>query len=158
MTSALCFFRAWGAPEPAQAFGISGGEFDWQYATEAGVDKFDVLTNDHYITQGLDLGINELGYTYMNYSPNPGPNATVLANGDDGAALLVHNSLRVAVAPFYGHYYNYENETAASIAMTERTLQWAAGAGAIGVVPIPAALWLFGSALLGLAGLRRFGS
>lgn len=153
----VVFFRSWGVGELAQAFGMSGGEFDWQYATESGTDKFDVTNNNHYITQGLNLGINELGYTYMNYSPNPGPNASVLANGDDGAALLVHNSLRVAIAPFYGHEDGYELETAESIAMTERTLQWAAGAGPIGVVPIPAAAWLFGSALLGLGWVRRLG-
>ena len=33
---------------------------------------------------------------------------------------------------------------------------WAVRSGDVNVVPIPAAIWLLGSALLGLFGIRRF--
>lgn len=69
--------------------------------------------------------------------------------------LVVHNQLRVAVTPFYGHFDGFNDETALGMQLTERTLQWAAGAT---VVPIPAAAWLFISALAGLGWLRRTNS
>ncbi len=144
----VVFFRAWGAGATATALGMGDGTFNWQYA----YDNLDIYDNSHYITQGMDLGMNDLGYTYMSSIPNPGVNTTVLAGGTDAAALVVHNSLRVAINPFYGHIDGYELETDLGIEMTERTLQWAAGAT---VVPLPAAAWLFGSGLVGLGWLRR---
>lgn len=146
----VVFFRAWGANAAAEALGITtnNDNLDWQYA----LNNFDIVDNNHYITQGKDLGIYDLGYTYMSEVTTPGADTKTLATGPDGAALLVHNSLRVAVTPFYGHVSNFENETPLGMDITERTLQWASGAT---VVPVPAAAWLFGSALMGLGWLRR---
>ncbi len=112
----------------------------------------------------MSLGINDLGYTYMATVANPGANTTVLANGDDGAALVVHNELRIVSTPFYGYSctmgnclldYEVDNapESALGIQLTENSLQWAAGN--LTVVPVPAAVWLFGSALAGLGWFRR---
>ncbi|MBT8131510.1 MAG: VPLPA-CTERM sorting domain-containing protein [Gammaproteobacteria bacterium] len=143
----VVFFRSWGADETAQALGMSGGEFNWQYA-----NQFNVVDNGHYITDGVATGQYDLGYTYMTSSPNPGADTTVLATGSDAAALIVHNTWRVAITPFYGHVDGWDDESILATQITERTLQWAAGAS---VVPLPAAVWLFGSALAGLGWLRR---
>lgn len=147
----VVFFRGWGAGNTMSALGLGAGAGDWQYAQ----NNLDIVDNSHYITQGTSLGINDLGYTYMSYEAAPGANTTVLANGADGAALVVHNTLRVALTPFYGHYSGYDDETALGLQLTENTLQWAAGADNLSVVPVPAAVWLFGSALAGLGWCRR---
>jgi len=146
----VVFFRGWGANDTAAALGITqpGATLDWQ----AAYNNFDIVDNSHSITQGMNLGLNDLGYATMSEVSLPGADTTVLANGPDGAALVVHNTLRVAVTPFYGYSVDYDLETELGITITERTLQWAAGAT---VVPIPAAVWLFGSALAGLGWFRR---
>jgi len=162
----VVFFRGWAADLTAGALGIAetGENFPWQYATENGQSNFDIIDTSHSITQGMSLGINDLGYTYMGKVTNPGANTTVLANGDDGAALVVHNELRIVSTPFYGYSctmgnclldYEVDNapESALGIQLTENSLQWAAGN--LTVVPVPAAVWLFGSALAGLGWFRR---
>ena len=147
----VVFFRGWDAGATSSALGLSSGTSDWQYAQ----NNLDIVENGHYITQGTTLGINDLGYTFMSYEPLPGINTTVLANGADGAALIAHNSLRVALTPFYGHEDGYADETPLGIQLTENTLQWAAGAGGFAVIPLPAAAWLFASGLVGLGWFRR---
>lgn len=146
----VVFFRGWGANETAAALGITSSDdnLDWQYA----LNNLNIVDTSHYITQGMNPGINDLGYVYMSNVDSPGANTTVLAYGADAAALVVHNQLRVAITPFYGHDAGYDDETLLGLQLTERTLQWAAGAT---VVPIPAAAWLFISALAGLGWLRR---
>lgn len=145
------FFRGDGAQSTANALGlISGtttGDLYWQTPTE-----LNVLDNTHYITSGLDLGVHLLGYTYMSSIPNPGADTTVLGTGTDAAALVAHNSRRAVITPFYGHFDNYDSETQIGLDITQRSIDWAAGAA---TVPVPAAAWLFGSGLLGLIGMAR---
>jgi len=143
----VVFFRGSGAELTAAALGVNYGLMDWQYA-----NTMNIIDNSHYITQGIDLGVYDLGQTYMSEYYGPGPDTTVLATGADGAGLLVHNDYRIAMSHYYGHESGYDLETEFSMELTERTLQWAAGAA---VVPIPAAAWLFGSALMGLGWVRR---
>ena len=148
----VVFFRAWGAHDTAYDLGMTSDNNVDNMHWQAAGNNFDIVDNSHYITKGWDLGQHDLGFNYMTQLLNPGANTTTLANGADGAALVVHNSLRMAVAPFYGHENGYNDETAFGIELTERTLKWAAGAD---VVPIPAAAWLFGSALFGLGWMRH---
>lgn len=156
----VVFFRAWGAEQTASALGMvdldqiepGSSAFNWQYAQ----NNFNVVDNSHYITQGVSLGQHDLGYTYMTDNPNPGADTTVLATGANGATLIVHNTLRVVTAPFYGNVAGWDDETEFSMQLTENTLQWAAGAGVNpNVVPIPAAVWLFASGLGLLGWMRR---
>ena len=125
----VVFFRGEGAQATARALGIieeSTLEYPlkWQYAYA----NLNVVDNTHPITEGAALGLHDLGYRYMSYIPEPGADTTVLATGLDGAALVVHNSLRVAVNPSYAHLDGLDEETAFGLELTERTLQWAAGA------------------------------
>jgi hypothetical protein len=122
----VVFMRGEFANATAEALGVlgNGGGLLWQYA----YNNLNVVDNSHYITQGIDLGLHDLGYRYMSYVTAPGADTTVLATGLDGAALVVHNRLRVAVNPSYAHLDGLANETAFGLELTERTLQWAAGA------------------------------
>ncbi len=165
-------FRCWGANDTAEFLGITSldqegipDNLDFQYAYErenfANTDTsaFDIVDTSHPITQYMNLGINDLGYTYMSKVAFLGASTTVLANGADGAALVVHDTLRVAITPYYGYPWSAEGgyeeeETALAMQLTENTLQWAAGMTIV-PVPIPAAVWLFGSALAGLGWMRR---
>lgn len=146
----VVFFRGWASGDTASALGITMPEDiqGWQYAQ----NNLDIVDTSHSITQGMDPGINDLGYTYMTYVNAPGADTTVLANGADGAALVVHNQYRVAITPWYANPDGYDDETDLGIQLTQNTILWAGGAA---VVPVPAAFWLFGSALAGLGWMRR---
>lgn len=125
----VVFLRGEGAEATARALGIlqnttTAYPMKWQLAYA----NLNVVDNSHYITQGAALGLHDLGHKYMSYIPEPGVNTTVLATGLDGAALVVHNNLRVAVNANYAHLDGLANETAFGRELTERTLQWAAGA------------------------------
>jgi len=123
----VVFMRGEFANATAEALGIlgNGGGLLWQYA----YNNLNVVDNSHPITEGIALGLYDLGYRYMSYITAPGADTTVLATGLDGAALVVHNRLRVAVNPSYAHVDGlFIDETAFGLELTERTLQWAAGA------------------------------
>ncbi len=144
------FFRGYGTQATALALGLisstNADELSWQSPAQ-----LDVVNNSHYITSGLSLGITDLGYAYMSAIPTPGADTTVLGRGTAAAALLVHNKRRAAITPFYGHSSNYDLETQAGLDITQRSIDWAATPA----VPVPAAVWLFASGLLGLFGLAR---
>jgi len=125
----VVFLRGWSAEATAQALGLTEredipteGQLQYQFA----YDNLNIVDNTHPITEGLGLGIQDLGHRWMTHVTEPGPDTTVLATGQEGAALVVHNSLRVVATPFYGHFDDYELETEFGIALTERALQWAA--------------------------------
>ena len=124
----VVFLRGEGAQATARALGIIEDSalaypLVWQFA----YNNLNVVDNSHYITEGTALGLHDLGYRYMSYVPEPGTETTVLATGLDGAALVVHNRLRVAVNPSYAHLDGlFVDETAFGLELTERTLQWAA--------------------------------
>jgi len=128
----VVFFRGSLAEQTAMALGlISSGTFDYQLATQ-----FNVVDNSHEITQNLDIATYNLLYTNMTHVVAPGANTTTLANGPNGAALVVHNTKRVVATPFYGHFAGYDNETEIGRGITDRCLRWAAGEP-IPVVQIP---------------------
>lgn len=125
----VVFLRGWSADVTAQALGLtqsadpgSVGQLQFQFA----YNNLNIVDNSHPITEGIELGIYDLGHRYMTHVTEPGADTTVLATGEEGAALVVHNSLRVVATPFYGHLEDYDLETEFGIALTERALQWAA--------------------------------
>ena len=156
-TVGVVFFRGFYAEPTALALGLittsAINDLDWVTPTDLGI-----VDNSHPITSGQPIGVQNLGYTYMSEVHSPdGGNTTTLANGPKGSpALLVHNTRRAVVTPFYGHFAGYDSENATGLRITQLTLCWASGDPQCGGVPgVPAAsAWVIGlTALLLLAGV-----
>ena len=86
-----------------------------------------ILAVPHLITQNHVPGEYDLGYTNMSKVEYPGAETTTLVAGPDGAALVVHDTRRAVLTPFYGHFAGYDTETQVGRDLTERSLVWAAG-------------------------------
>ncbi|MFH1844783.1 MAG: hypothetical protein ABIF77_16455 [bacterium] len=120
-TVGVVFFRV-NVEAAATALGlISSSSSDFQDG-----HQLSIVDNSHPITHDLAITIYDLGYVNMSYVANPAGGTTVLANGPDGAALVVHNSRRVVATPFYGHFAGHDNETAVGLGITSKSLDWAA--------------------------------
>ena len=148
----VVFFRGYGAAATAAALGVSASASDsamW-FQNPALLTVHD---NSHAITAGMSLGTQDLGFEYIARIDQPGVDTDVLASGPQGAALVVHQTRRVVVAPFFGHPTDFAGETQMSVDLTERALQWAASS------PVDlgesGALGLFGLGLVGVGVAMR---
>jgi len=101
---------------------ISEQEISFQNGHQASI-----LAAPHPITQNHIPATYDLGYTNMCKVDHPGAETTTLVAGPDGAALVVHNTRRAVVTPFYGHFAGYDTENQVGRDLTERSLVWAAG-------------------------------
>ena len=145
----------WGAQAWANNLSL-GGYTDWTLPTTVtaayGYNQTGSQMGDLYYTQlGVSSGNNITSSTNPNYTlfthaqneaywsgaenPNPGPNASNYATTFN--ASVGHQDLN-----------------------TKNILKhaWAVRSGDVAAVPVPGAFWLFGSAMVGLMGLKRRGS
>jgi hypothetical protein len=118
----VVFFRGHGTEATAIALGmITGMNIWWQTPTD-----LNVIDNTHPITEGLYLGVHNLGYMYMSYVEAVDvANTATLATGPDGPALVVHNTRNVVITPYYAHAVDHGLENQTGLDITERSLQWA---------------------------------
>ena len=129
----VVFFRGSGAEPTAVALGlITGSSLNWQTPTDV-----NIVDVSHPITQGLTLGAHSLGYSFMTYAEAPGANTTTLATGVNGSALVVHNTRRAVITPYYAHAGNHDLETATGLEITHQSILWAADPA----VPVESRTW-----------------
>lgn len=123
----------------------SGADNDWQGTSMT------VLDNTHPITSHLSLGGHNFGYRYATEVTDAvGTDATVLMNGGDGnPSLVVHDSVRAAIIPYYGHFKDEGLATADALTLTDNAILWAAA------IPEPSSALLFGVGAIGFTVFRR---
>ena len=124
-----------------------GGKNDWHLATtDTGCGSFFNCT-------GSELGhmfYNELGGT-------AGP--SIMLSTDPDLALFPNlqadfywSSTEVAPNSLFAYGFNFINGSQTTSAKSNSFFAWAVRSGDVSAVPVPAAVWLMGSGLLGLFG------
>ena len=109
-----------------------GTRLHWQTPTD-----LNILDVSHPITQSLSLGVHNLGYTYVTHAEAPGASTTTLATGPSGPALVVHNTRRAVITPYYAHDANHDLENATGLEITHQSILWAADP----TVPVESRTW-----------------
>lgn len=123
------------------------------------------LNGDLFAANCFDGGVagcdaNELGYLYWEEgitSATPAPFANLLAGGPY-QSYWSSTQLDPAFIAGGGVYYesmNFGDGLIGASAAENPGLAWAVRDGDISSVPVPAAVWLFGSGILGLMGVAR---
>jgi len=89
-------------------------------------DPFSVINNFHPITSPFPTGDVDILFDWRSYLNSPSANTTILANAGSNASIVVHNTYRKAVCPYYGHTsgmpWSYEGGV-----LVSRAIRWAAG-------------------------------
>lgn len=86
---------------------------------------FIIDNNTHYITQAFSTGILDLGFTYKSALSNINPGNTVLGSAGGYGSLVVNNTYRKVLCPYYGHTAGMPWSTDAELLM-DRIIAWAA--------------------------------
>lgn len=174
---------SWSAATTWAADLVYGGFSDWRLATNTPVSgtsfneypSYNGTTDSSY---NITSPHSELSYMYyvnlglkgfFDASGNVQSDYGIFGNGTFGQANvgLVNNlqgdysywsGAEYSVGPtvlgwFFGFSHGYQNYSL----KYEQQYAWAVRSGDVSPVPVPGAVWLFGSALLGLLGLRRRG-
>lgn len=97
------------------------------------------------------LFYTELGGT----AGNPIPDTAYFTNEQ---AYLYWLGTEYAPIPGYAWYFNTINGDQSIIIKTFQIYAWAVSPGNVAAIPVPGALWLFGSGLIVLLGLKRRGN
>jgi len=120
-------------------------------------------TADRYINPTDFVGPDSIGTgTSLVFSSSGTGDYSTLWFGGGLSGLLTLTSGYVSGAAL-GGTATYDAATFAGLGLTPGNYEWTWGSGAsadsftlnVGAVPIPAAVWLFGSGLLGLVGVAR---
>ena len=152
--------RDWDQANTWAALLTLGGATEWRQpyiSVAAGAGPFTGDPVDCSTASEVACRDNELGYMfYQNLSGTFGQN--ILTSGDPDLALFP-----TLESEFYwfgtefdsddAWYFNFNQGNQQIFDQTNQINSWAVHAG--NVVPVPAAVWLFGSGLLGLLGLAR---
>ena len=142
-----------------------GGVSDWRLpyiSVAAGAGPFPGTPVDCSTATEVACRDNELGYMfYYNLSGSFG---SILASGDPDLALFptllngdnIDRYWSNEIDPIYAWSFSFVSDGNQSMELQGQNYDsWAVHTGNIGAVPVPAAVWLFGSGLIGLLGLAR---
>jgi hypothetical protein len=147
----------------AWAAGLTlGGVSGWRLpyiSVAAGAGPFTGSPVDCSTATELACRDNELGYMfYQNLSGTL--NQSILTSGDPDLALFptLQSSnywSDTEFGSFYAWFFGFSFGGQGIGSHDSGLYSWAVHAGNVGAVPVPAAVWLFGSGLIGLLGLVR---
>jgi hypothetical protein len=87
--------------------------------------NFQVDDNTHWITSPFATGALPLSFSYKSAITNPSANTTTLGTTGGLASLLVHNTYKRVVMPYYGHDSGMPWSADAQT-LTNRVIAWAA--------------------------------
>ena len=105
------------------------------------------------IASEVDCLDNEMGFLYYHEgisSSSPGPFVNIAGGSELYWSLTDATATAASVFNFGGG-----GAGSAQKLLADYVYAWAVHDGDVAAVPVPAAAWLFGSALVGLAGLKR---
>lgn len=132
---------------------VIGGATEWRLPS-MDLDGDGVREDCSVVTAAVCLD-NELGYHFWQSGIRPGNNqATIPANAVfSQVSVTAYWSSTTNVSETFAFALSFDsgNEGAGGIG-TEGRVAWAVHDGDVGAIPVPAAVWLFGSGLLGLVG------
>lgn len=104
---------------PIVSFVDIGTSSNWSDA------DFIIGNNTHYITQAFATGILDLGFTYKSALSTVNPGNTILASAGGFGSLVVNNTYRRVLCPYYGHPNGMPWNADAELLM-DRIIAWAA--------------------------------
>ena len=94
---------------------------------------FTIEDNSHFITQPFSLGTLDLGFTYKSNLTTINAGNTILGSVSSGnGSLVVNDSYRRVVCPYYGHPTGMPWSTDASI-MMDRIIAWTSSSETLSV-------------------------
>jgi len=137
------------------------GTMNWDQAVEwaanldvAGVTGWRLPDIDPSCSPGSPCTTSEMGNLFHNVLGNVGGSLSFSV----GLFSNVERSFywqAQDVATLYGYTFEMWNGQQGSIDKIDGYYAWAVHTGDVSAVPVPAAVWLFGSGLIGLAGFAR---
>ena len=139
-----------------------GGATDWRLpyiSVSAGAGPFTGTPVNCNTATELACRDNELGYMfYQNLSGTL--NQSILTSGDPDLALfpalqsgVYWSGTEFDSSDAWAFNFNFGNQFNGF--QRDDNYSWAVHAGNVGAVPVPAAVWLFGSGLIGLLGVAK---
>ena len=155
-------FRTWDAANTWAAGLTLGGVSGWRLpyiSVAAGAGPFTGSPVDCSTATELACRDNELGYMfYQNLGGTLG--SPILTSDDPDLALFptLQSGVYWSGTEFDSNFawdFDFNNPSQGLVIKDFNRYSWAVHAGNVGAVPVPAAVWLFGSGLLGLIGVAR---
>ena len=110
-------------------------------------------------SSGVSVGFNctgsEMGNLFYTVLGNTSGSLTNTGSFSNVQSNLYWSSTEYAPLPVSAWVFNFGNGSQQSDGKNGDNVAWAVQSGNVGAVPVPAAVWLFGSGLLGLIGVGR---
>ncbi|NJA04148.1 PEP-CTERM sorting domain-containing protein [Methylococcaceae bacterium WWC4] len=155
----------YGGWQLASALPVNGVSYNMTRAFDGSTDNgFNITSQNSMLMYMLYVNLGLIGVvdTSGNFTYHDGPygNGTYPANFNVPVIGLVHDLM---TKPYWSSEYdattafigNMSGGGQATNPKTNQYFAWAVHQGNIAAVPVPGAVWLFGTGLLGLLGLRR---
>lgn len=133
----------------SQTHTVYGTFNDWRLPS-MDVDNDDTIVNCSSATE-LACRDNEYGYLYHQYGITPSSPAPF----KNVQSYYYWSDTGYALSPLYAWFFHFGFDFQSTDLKGSSYYAWAVRDGDIAPVPVPAAAWLFGTALMGLLGVRH---